>query len=229
MVFILVKGIDKSYMENDILEFNGNKIVFRPISDEDKNMSNGMRDLSRTPLTDEEIEFVKSEIRRIGADESVFVFNDEKHIAHSTCYNSIRDIIYVTRNVFPDIEYASSHPRDTMSVGAVLAHEYYGHRVYREEYLKDLEREDNVNTTPYWQDEMRASLTAAEIAPGLTDLDRSKLVMDAIYRAEEQGIPVEMNDFMKEVLYGYTREERNIIGTCPRVNYIREQGVIRIE
>ena len=40
---------------------------------DDKGMANGMRNTSKTPLTDEEIELVKKEIRRIEADESVFV------------------------------------------------------------------------------------------------------------------------------------------------------------
>lgn len=79
------------------------------------------------------------------------------------------------------------------------------------------------------QDEVRASVTAAQIAPGLTEMERKDLIMDAMYRAKEVGLPMEMNDFMKEVVYGYTREERNIIGNIPRVNYIREQGIIRIE
>ena len=200
MVFILVKGIDKSYMENDILEFNGNKIVFRPISDEDKNMSNGMRDLSRTPLTDEEIEFVKKEIRRIEADESLFVFNDERYITESTCYSITDDIVYVTRNVFPDTKGYSTHPRDRMSVAAVLAHEYYGHRTYKEEYQEDYNRGDGNITTPIWQDECRASLTAAKITPNLEDIERSWLVDDALFRAGEYGHNIEMDDFMKEML-----------------------------
>ena len=41
----------------------------------DKNMSNGMRDMSRTPLTESEIEYVKSEIERIQADENQKLFN----------------------------------------------------------------------------------------------------------------------------------------------------------
>ena len=97
------------------------------IEKQTKDMANGMRDMSRRPLSADEIDFVKSEIRRIEADESVFVFNDEDHQNGSTCYNFIDDKIYVTRNVFPDTKYGSTHPRDIMSVGAVLAHEYYGH------------------------------------------------------------------------------------------------------
>lgn len=76
--------------------------MIRLISANDKDMANGMRDTSKTPLTEKEIAFVKSEIHRIGADESVFVFNDEEHLSLSTCYNFVEDKIYVTRNVFPD-------------------------------------------------------------------------------------------------------------------------------
>ena len=91
--------------------------MIRLISFKDKDMANGMRDTSKKPLSEEEIDFVKSEIRRIGADESVFVFNDEEHLTLSTCYNFVEDKIYVTRNVFPDEKYGSTHPRDLMSVG----------------------------------------------------------------------------------------------------------------
>ena len=96
--------------------------MIRLISANDKSMANGMRDTSKTPLSEHEIEFVKSEIQRIGADLSIFVFNDEEHISSSTCYSFIEDKIYVTRNVFPDEKYGSTHPRDLMSVGAVLVY-----------------------------------------------------------------------------------------------------------
>ena len=62
-------------------------IVIKLIAKEDKDMSNGMRDMSRTPLTESEIQYIKSEIKRIQADESVFIFNDPEHIQSSTCYN----------------------------------------------------------------------------------------------------------------------------------------------
>ena len=152
---------------------NREKALFKSyaIADFDnKNMANGMRNMSRTPLTDEEIEFVKKEIRRIEADESVFVFNDPYHLTDSTCYNFEVDKVFVTKNVFPDTIYGSSHPRDTMSVGAVLAHEYYGHRPNRQEYLSDWEKGHDFHTTPICEDECRASLIAAQTAPGLTIL-----------------------------------------------------------
>lgn len=196
--------------------------MLKLISLNDKDMANGMRDTSKTPLSDAEIEFVKSEIRRIGADESIFVFNDEDHITVSTCYNFIDDLIYVTRNVFPDEKYGSTHPRDLMSVGAVLAHEYYGHRFYREEYLYDYSQGEGYQTTEMWQDECRASITAAKLAKNLTERDKSNLVMDAIYRAKEYGHLIEMDDFMKEVLYGYSEGEKGITCNITPIHYVSE-------
>ncbi len=186
-----------------------NTIRFHAISDA-KNMANGMRNTSGTPLNEQEIEFVKSEIKRIHADANIFIFNDPDHFEDSTCYNFEDDRIYVTRNVFPDELYASAHPRDTMSVGAVLALEYYGHRTYRQEYLSDLEKGPTYHTTPMWQDECRASFTAAQAAPGLTTFDKHDLVLYAVYKADELGQLIEMTEFMKAALYGSsTNEQKN--------------------
>lgn len=197
-------------------------MAIKLISMNDKDMANGMRDTSKTPLSKEEIEYVKREIRRIGADESIFVFNDKEHIETSTCYNFIEDKIYVTRNVFPDEKYGSTHPRDLMSVGAVLAHEYFGHRPYRDEYLTDMKKGNDFHTTPIWQDECRASINAAKTAKNLTEKDKSNLVMDAIYRAKEYGHLIEMDNFMKEVVYGYSDGEKNISYNITPINYISE-------
>ena len=198
--------------------------MIRFITINDKEMSNGQRNTSKTPLTDEEINFIKSEINRIQADPSVFIFNDRDHIQTSTCYNFVDDKIYVTRNVFPDLKYSSAHPRDIMSVGAVLAHEYYGHRTYRDEYINDYKKSPDFHTTPYWQDECRASITAAKLAPNLTEKDKSNLVMDAIYRAQEYNHHIEMDAFMKEVVYGYTDGEKNITHGITPIKYISQEG-----
>lgn len=198
--------------------------MIKLIVQDDKNMAKGMRDMSRTPLTNEEIVFVKLEIQQIGADENIFVFNDEEHIPLSTCYNFIEDRIYITRNVFPDTKYGSIHPRDLMSVRAVLAHEYYGHRTYREEYMADYIKSPNFHTTEIWKDECRASITAAKITPNLTEKDKSNLVMDAIYRAQEYNHRIEMDDFMKEVVYGYASGEKNITNDIREITYIGEES-----
>ena len=188
-----------------------------------KNMPNGLRDNRRTPLTEKEIEFIKKEIARIGADESVFVINDPEHINGSTCYNFIEDKIYVTRNVLPDMRYASSHPRDRLSVAAVLAHEYYGHRPYRQEYLNDLKNPES-STTPEWQDECRASINAAKSTPGLRRIERSNLIMDATFRAQEYCQLIEMDESMKEICFGYSSEEKNITYPITGITYVDQRS-----
>ena len=188
-----------------------------------KEMSNGMRMYGNSPLTENEILIVKQAIFEIEADENIFIFNDENHLSQ-TCYNSRDDVIYVGRNIFPDTQYGSTHPRDMMSIRAVLAHEYYGHRTYRDEYLDDVFSQRT--TTPEWQDECRASITAAKIAPGLTQMDRYHLVQDAVKRAEEYGQWIKTDDFMKEVLYGYHRasEERGISSRIPIIEYVSAES-----
>lgn len=198
-------------------------MVFRPIT-KNKEMANGMRNTSRTPLTDEEIEFVKREIRAINADETIFVFNDPEHIARSTCYDYAKDRVFVTRNVFPDDKYGSIHPRDIMSVRAVLAHEYYGHRTYRQEYLSDDAKGDGYHTTELWQDECRASITAAKVTPNLSEKDKCDLVQDAIFRADEAFHYIELDDFMKGVLYGCTNNEKNITPDVGPIVYVSRQS-----
>lgn len=203
------------------------KNLTTPEQEQNKAMSNGVRDMSHTPLTDKEISEVKEAIRRIGADESLFVFNDEKHLSRSTCYNVLEDKIYVTRNIFPDLKYGSTHPRDLMSIAAVLAHEYYGHRAFRGEYLSDYEK--GTETTPAWKDECRASITAAKTAPNLTQKERSDLILDAIYRAKEAGQFIELDNFMKGVIYGYSDEEKNISKGFDKITFVSESSYRRDE
>lgn len=189
-----------------------------------KETSDGMRDMSKVPLTDKEIEKLKEEIKRIEADESVFVFNDEAH-PENTCYNCTVDKVYVSRNVFPDTQYGSIYPRDIMSAAAVLAHEYYGHRPYRDEYLNDLET--GAESVPLWEDECRASITAAKITPNLTPKERQDLILDAVFRAKEAAHVIEMDNFMKEIVYGYkfSDDEKHITMPIPRIVYVSEESL----
>ena len=50
--------------------------------------------------------------------------------------------------------------------------------------------------------------------------------MDAIYRAKEFGHLIEMDDFMKEVVYGYSNGEKNISYNITPINYVSEAGEI---
>ena len=51
-----------------------------------------------------------------------------------------------------------------------------------------------------WLDEYRASRTAAEKTPNLTDEERLHLVMDAIERKREAGIHPVLDEFEKKIL-----------------------------
>ncbi len=137
-------------------------------------------------LTEEEIESLKEDIRAIGADESKFLFNE----GTETYYLDELDIVFVRGNVLPDKN--STHPRDLMSSRAVLAHEYYGHRAYR-----------NTKAAPRsWNDEFRASYMAAKNTPNLSDEDRRYLILDALERAKESGVTIKHNDYIRRMLHG---------------------------
>lgn len=149
-------------------------------------MANGLRSQPRD-LTPEEIESVKESIRRIGADESVFLFNSGAR----TSYDDDIDRIYIKGDVFPDMD--SSVAADRMSVEAVLAHEYYGHRTNRGTSLPMGD----------WRDELRASMTASVYGQGLTVEDRQLLMRDALDRAALGGVTLNITPTIRRVLYGY--------------------------
>ena len=149
--------------------------------------ASGLRRSPHHQLTEQEIVEIKTDILAIGADEQAFIFNMGTH----TSYSDDLDKILIRDDIFPDTEY-SIHPRDMMSVRAVLAHEYYGHRFNRGTML----------TKGSWNDEFSASYLAAKNTPGLTEQDRMFLILDALERAKEAGVRVSWNGFMRRVIYG---------------------------
>lgn len=154
---------------------------------DNRKMANGLRRSPKIKLSDDEKAYILDEINIIGADPDLFIFRD----GFGSGYSDNRDIIFISSNVFPSDD-GSLHPRDLMSVRAVLAHEYYGHRAYRGTSLEK----------GSWNDEFRASYTAAKSCPNLTDEDRRYLILDAIERAREVGIIIKYNGFIRRVLYG---------------------------
>ena len=156
------------------------------IVSENRGMSNGLRS-APTNLTDEQIATVKDAISLIGADPNAFDFNGGRR----TSYDDMTDKISVKGDVFPDE--SSTTARDTMSVAAALAHEYYGHRANRGTSLEPGD----------WRDEVRASMTAAVRAPGLSDTDRQLLMQDAVDRMKESGVNYRITTQMRRILYGY--------------------------
>ena len=154
--------------------------------------ASGLRRSPHNILTNKEIASLKTDIAAIKADESVFLFNQGRH----TAYMEDADVIFVKGDVFPDNVY-SVHPRDMMSARAVLAHEYYGHRMYRGTILRE----------GSWNDEFRASYMAALKAPGLSQQERSMLILDALERAKAAGVTIRWNSFMRRIVYGSDYEQ----------------------
>lgn len=150
-----------------------------------RNLPNGMRKPVAYILKNDEISSLQKDITAINADKNVFKFNS----GVQTSYVDKYDIINVRGDVLPDKH--STHPRDLMSSRAVLAHEYYGHRAYRNTKL----------ASGSWNDEFRASYMASKNTPNLSDEDRRYLVLDAIERAKENGITIKYNNYMRRVLY----------------------------
>ena len=143
-------------------------------------------------LTAEEIEELKKDIEAIGADAGIFRFNCEE--CARTSYLSELDTVFVKGDVLPDMDNGSPHPRDLMSARAVLAHEYYGHRAYKNAKIQ--------LPAGSWNDDFRASYMAAKNAPGLSWIDKLYLILDAVKRAKEAGVTIKHNSFIRKVLYG---------------------------
>jgi len=153
--------------------------------------ASGRRQPAYYKLNENDINKLLHDIKEIGADPSVFKFNE----GDRTGFSDRHRIINVKGDVFPDA--SSSHPRDLMSARAVLAHEYYGHYKFSPSkfYVGD------------WRDEMRASYIAALYTPNLTDYDRKQLMVDAYERAREAGRHFEYSKRAKVIIYG-DRSER---------------------
>lgn len=166
--------------------------------------------IPNAPLTDEEVSFIKAEIHRIGADEAAFVFDKEEVNADGAFYDFKEDKIYVTGAVIHRNKYGSDKPRDRMSVGAVLAYEYFGIRKYGDK---------GADIT--WRDRCQASIDVAKTTPNLTDKDKSDLVMNAVSIAKEYGYLIEMDGFMKAVVYGVCETTEGINCVTP-INYVKD-------
>lgn len=190
------------------------KIRFYPVSD--REMPDGSRCRESRPLTPKEIRFLKEEIASIHADENVFVFNDPDHIVE-TGYDFLKNVIFVGRNVFPDVSRCSLHPRDQLTPKAMLALEYYGRRKYRGQYFK----EDD------WLSEAHASLDAAINAPNLDRFERATLIREAGRRAEEAGKTFRLDRSrpeIREILYGQWENKGAVVPIAGHVMFVDITG-----
>ena len=89
-------------------------------------------------------DFVVSEAVSIGIGPNHLRFNSSG--VKGTSYDPTDDVIDIKGDIFPRL--TEAHPRARMSVRAVLAHEFYGHRPNRAQYFWELE-----NSMPFDSDE----------------------------------------------------------------------------
>ncbi len=152
-------------------------------------ISRGAGGLRRSPsveLDRQTVARLQKEFEEVGGDSSVLRFNEGPR----TSYVDAKDVVYVRGDVLPDE--GALHPRSIMSSRAAMAHESI-HRRYRGTRLEP----------GAWNDEFRASYLAAKTCPGLSEVDRMHLIQDAALRAQEAGVPIRPNAFMRRTLYGY--------------------------
>ena len=149
----------------------------------DRNYAMGLR-TGKRKITEEEKAFIIKEINRINASEESFYIDEDGN--QNTHYSQKTDLVVVGSNVFPDLE-NPSNMTDKLSVACVLAHEYYGHRAMREEYLN--EDEDTTNTAI---DEFKASFLAYKNTPNLTNEEREMLLYQAYETAKEGNLEEEI-------------------------------------
>jgi hypothetical protein len=129
---------------------------------------------------------LKNEFADLGGDPDILRFNR----GAQTSFVDDADRINVRGDVNP-VE-GAHHPRSAMSSKAVLGHEL-GHRAHRGTKLP----------VGAWNDEFRASYWAARNLAGLSDEERIHLILDAMERAREAGVPIKANALMRRILYGY--------------------------
>ena len=167
----------------------GNKLVRsrnRGIIDS-RNMANGMRQSPFVVLDDEQIKQIQQYATELEMPLKVLSFNT----GTQTGFVDGTKLIHVRGDIFPDK--SSLNNRDFLSEKAVLAHEYYGHYAHDPSQFRIGD----------WRDEFRASYSAAINAPGLTDLERRMLMLDAYDRAKEAGVSVKYNKNARMIIYGY--------------------------
>ena len=170
------------------------KALSRRYIDEGRGLSPGHRMPAYEEVTGENKEYVIQEAQAIGIPPERLRFNSPN--AAGTSYSPLDDMIDVKGDVFPRL--TEDHPRAKMSVRAALAHEEYGHRPNREQYLWEL-RNGVLSDAQDWQDEFRASYKASIMGINLSDEDRAYLYSDAKTRAEDKQEFGRMDKLLKEL------------------------------
>lgn len=154
----------------------------------------GLRTLSENKLSEEEMSEVIKAAESLDIPKTVLVFNDEQTImgVDGTGYRRDEDMIYITRDIFPDKSKQPLHARDLLSVRCMLAIEYYGRR-------KFCKKAPQVTMT--WKDEVAIIVDTARFAPSLTDYERSIAYQYAGTVADEHGYALIRDAYGNSLFY----------------------------
>lgn len=166
---------------------NGKMMTIRELEKKTvRNMANGSRRGLFEDITDAEKQFVKDECKRLGIDLKIVKFENNV----KTAYIDSTDIVRIGSDVFPSND-DSVNPIDRMPVACVLAHEYYGHRHFRNTKL--------IPNSPI--DEFRASYYSSVHGKNLSDDERRMLMQSALFVANQGGMKITMTDEIRRILY----------------------------
>lgn len=150
-----------------------------------RGMANGPRRGSRTIVTDQEQQLIRSFADELKIPQDLLSFNTGPY----TSYDDATNRINVRGDVFPS-EFAEN-PDSILSARCALAHEYYGHYLHHSQF-----------SVGDWRDEFQASYRASLDAPSLSQNERILLMVDAFERARVAGASVELNSIARRVIYG---------------------------
>ena len=139
-------------------------------------------------LTESEIAHVQNAWSELSGDPAKLRINEGPFTGVSDRNGSV---VYVRGDVFPTTS-DSLHPTANLSVRETLAHEM-GHL----EYL------DTGVAPRAWNDEFMASYWTSKNVQGLTELEQRNLVIDVAQRATDAGQKINMNTYMRSVIYGF--------------------------
>ena len=105
-----------------------------------------------------------------------------------TAYGYIFDVLRIGTDVLP-LDTRVKNPNSNISMKGAIAHEVVGHR---EAAMSGLTQSEDL------LEEVQASIRAARFAPGLSKIEQSDLIRDAIFRLKENNIAIRS---VKEMLH----------------------------
>ena len=150
-----------------------------------RGMANGPRRGRLTNVSEAEQREIEKYANDLNIPRDILSFNT----GPCTSFDDESGLIHIRGDIFPSA--FAENPNSILSAKCALAHEYYGHNLHHSRF-----------NAGDWRDEFQASYRAALDSPGLTQEERSMLMLDAFDRARNAGKSVQLNSVARRLLYG---------------------------